>query len=75
MKTLRIGFLLPRTSLHGRNYMCLVMRALAEAGADVEIVYPVDHPVDLSHVRVEHDLYVLRKMSGLAFSLGERYIS
>jgi len=69
MKTLRIGFLLPRTSLHGRSYMCLVMRALVEAGADVDIVYPVDHPVDVSHVRVEHDLYVLRKMSGLAFSL------
>jgi len=69
MKTLRIGFLLPRTSLHGRSYMCLVMRALAEAGTDVDIVYPVDHPVDLSRVRVEHDLYVWRKMSGLAFSL------
>ena len=49
--------------------MCLVMRALVEAGADVDIVYPVNHPVDLSHVRVEHDLYVWRKMSGLAFSL------
>ena len=69
MKALRIGFLLPRTSIHSGSYMCLVMRALAEAGADVDIVYPVDHPVDLSHVRVEHDLYVLRKMSGLAFSL------
>src|SRR5437867_12874887 len=69
MKTLRIGFLLPRTSLHRSSYMCLVMRALAEAGADVDIVFPVDHPVDLSHVRVEDDLYVLRKMSGLAFSL------
>jgi len=69
MKTLRIGFLLPRTSLHARSYMCLVMHALAEAGAEVDIVYPVNHPVDLSHVRVEHDLYVWRKMSGLAFSL------
>ncbi|TMA33695.1 MAG: ATP-grasp domain-containing protein [Deltaproteobacteria bacterium] len=69
MKTLRIGFLLPRTSLHSRNYMCLVMRALAAAGADVDIVYPVDHAVDVSHVRLEHDLYVLRKMSGVAFSL------
>ena len=69
MKALRIGFLLPRTSIHSGSYMCLVMRALAEAGADVDIVYPVDHPVDLSHVRVQHDLYVWRKMSGLAFSL------
>ena len=69
MKALRIGFLLPRASIHSGSYMCLVMRALAEAGADVDIVYPVDHPVDVSHVRVEHDLYVLRKLSGLAFSL------
>jgi len=69
MKTLRIGFLLPRTSLHGGNYMCLAMRALAEAGADVDVVHPVDHPVEVSRVRVEHDLYVLRKTSGLAFSL------
>src|SRR5207249_6353237 len=69
MKTLRIGFLLPRTSLHSRNYMCLVMRALAAAGVDVDVVYPVDHAVDMSRVRVEHDLYVLRKTSGLAFSL------
>ena len=69
MKTLRIGFLLPRSSLHSGNYMCLAMRALAEAGADVDVVHPVDHPVDVSRVRVEHDLYVLRKTSGLAFSL------
>ena len=64
MKRLRIGFLLPRTSVHGRNYMYLAMRALAEAGADVDIVHPADGPVDVSHVRVEHDLYVLRKTSG-----------
>jgi ribosomal protein S6--L-glutamate ligase len=49
--------------------MCLVMRVLSEAGVEVDVVHPVRRPVDLSHVRVEHDLYVLRKMSGLAFSL------
>ena len=69
MKTLRIGFLLPRTSLHGRNYFCLAMRALAEAGVDVGIVHPVDRAVDVSHLRVEHDLYVFQKTSGLASSL------
>ena len=69
MKRLRIGFLLPRTSLHSGNYMYLVMRALAETGADVDAVYPVDRPVDVSRVRVEHDLYVFRKTSGLAASL------
>jgi ribosomal protein S6--L-glutamate ligase len=69
MKTLRIGFLLPRRSLHGGNYMYLAMRTLAEAGAHVEAVHPVDRPVEVSHVRVEHDLYVFRKTSGLAASL------
>ncbi len=46
MKRLRIGFLLPRTSVHDRNSMCLAMRALAEAGANVDIVHPTDGPVD-----------------------------
>jgi ribosomal protein S6--L-glutamate ligase len=66
---LRIGFLVPRTSLHSRSYMALVMRALVGASVDVDLVYPVDRAVDLSDVRVDHDLYVLRKTSGLALSL------
>jgi len=49
--------------------MTLVMRALADAGAVVDVVHPVERLIDLSKVRVEHDLYVLRKLSGLAFSL------
>jgi ribosomal protein S6--L-glutamate ligase len=69
MRRLRIGFLLPRTSLHPRSCMWLVMRALEHAGASVDVVSPIDRAVDLSQVRVEHDLYVLRKMSGLSLSL------
>src|SRR5438128_10284188 len=48
--------------------MPLVLQALADAGAVVDVVHPVEL-ADLSRVRVEHDLYVLRKMSGLALSL------
>jgi len=49
--------------------MPLVLEALAEAGAVVEIVHPLEHAIELSTVRVEHDLYVLRKLSGLSLSL------
>ncbi len=65
----RIGFLLPHYSRHSQSYMPVVMRVLADAGAVVDLIHPVDGTVDLSKLRVEHDLYVLRKTSGLALSL------
>jgi len=66
--SVRIGFLLPSYSRHSKSYMPLVLQALADAGAVVDVVHPVEL-ADLSQVRVAHDLYVLRKMSGLALSL------
>src|SRR5205814_218974 len=45
------------------------VRALAEDGAIVDVVHPVEQMVDLSAVRVEHDLYVLRRWGGLALSM------
>src|SRR2546427_8484494 len=33
------------------------------------VILPAEGAINLSRVRVEHDLYVLRKMSGLALSL------
>jgi len=45
------------------------MRALAEAGVVVDLVHPAAGVVDLSTVRVEHDLYVLKQQSGLATSI------
>jgi len=65
----RIGFLLPHYPRRSTSHMPMVMRALADAGAIVDLVHPTGRTVDLSQVRVEHDLYVLRKMSGLALSL------
>ncbi|HEV2669974.1 MAG TPA: hypothetical protein VGU74_02695 [Gemmatimonadales bacterium] len=71
MRTPRIGFLLPRShcTRYSSSHMAMVLRTLAQAGAVVDIIYPTEQAIDLSAVRVEHDLYVHRKMSGLAFSL------
>src|SRR5438552_5112182 len=69
MKKLRIGFLLPRYSGSSRSFMPAVVQAVAESGAVVDVIHPVDRAVDLSEVRVEHDLYILRHTSGLSLSL------
>ena len=68
MNRLRIGFLLPDRR-HSSSYMPLVMQTLIDAGVVVDVIHPTDRLIDLSAVRVEHDLYVLGQMSGLAFSL------
>ena len=67
----RIGVLLPTYSRHSTSQMPSVVRTLADLGATVDVIVPPapDRPVQLSRVRVEHDLYVLRKISGLALSL------
>ncbi|HEV2751894.1 MAG TPA: hypothetical protein VGV12_15340 [Gemmatimonadales bacterium] len=67
----RIGLLLPRShcTRYSTSHMAMVLRMLGDAGAVVDVIYPAERAIDLSTVRVEHDLYVHRKMSGLAFSL------
>jgi ribosomal protein S6--L-glutamate ligase len=69
MTQLRIGFLLPRYSLPSTSHMPRVMQALAEWGVVVDVIHPVDRVVDVSTVRVEHDLYVLKKTSDVALSI------
>jgi len=69
MKRLRIGFLLPHYSHPWHHHMPVVMRALSEWGVVAEVIPLPERPVDLSTVRAEHDLYVLKKTSGLALSL------
>jgi len=69
MKGLRIGFLLPRYSQRSKSFMPAVVQALAESGAMVDIIHPVDRMVNLAELRVEHDLYVLRHTSGFSLSL------
>lgn len=69
MRKLRIGFLTRSFSPQTKSFVPLVMRALVDAGALVDVVYPVAGVVDLCNVRVAHDLYVLKKFSGLAGSI------
>src|SRR5437763_14121126 len=69
MRKVRIGFLLPHYSQKSRSLMPDVVRALGESGALVDVIHPVDEMVELSKVRIQHDLYVLRHTSGLSLSL------
>jgi ribosomal protein S6--L-glutamate ligase len=69
MKPLRIGLLLPRYPQLSTSHMPAVMRTLSEWGVIVEVIHPRDHAVDVSTVRVQHDLYVFKKISGLAVSI------
>src|SRR5207244_1884442 len=66
---LRIGCLLPRYSHRSRSFMPVVVQALADAGAIVDIIHPVERAANLSELRIEHDLYVLRHTSSLSLSL------
>lgn len=69
MKPMRIGFLLPRYGEPNDSHMPLVMRALSHQGVIVDVIQPLDRAIDLSTVRVEHDLYVLKRTNGLALSI------
>jgi ribosomal protein S6--L-glutamate ligase len=46
-----------------------VVRLLSEYGAQTDVIYPEEQLVDLSRVRVEHDLYILKAKTELALSL------
>jgi len=69
MKPLRIGFLLPRYSRQSKSHMPRAMQSLSERGVVVDVILPADRAVDVSTLRVEHDLYVLKKTSDLALSM------
>jgi ribosomal protein S6--L-glutamate ligase len=69
MKPLRIGFLVPRYSRHSKSHMPRAMQSLSERGVVVDVILPADRAVDVSKLRVEHDLYVLKKTSDLALSM------
>ncbi len=69
MRKLRIGFLVPSYSPQSTSHMPTVMRVLSDAGVVVDVIHPVKQMLELSDVRVEHDLYVLKKTSRLALSI------
>jgi ribosomal protein S6--L-glutamate ligase len=67
---MRIAFLMFR---HPRGRMSPIMpevvRLLGEWGVDVEVIYPEGQLNDLSRLRVEHDLYVLKSGAEVALSV------
>src|SRR2546422_771970 len=69
MKRLRIGFLVSSRFAQTPGLVTAVMQALSDAGAVVDVIHPTQGALDLSVVRVEHDLYVLKKTSRLALSI------
>jgi len=69
MTPLRIGFLVASRFAQSTGHVPALMRALADAGVVVDVVHPTQGAVDLSRVRVEHDLYFLKKASRLSLSI------
>src|SRR5437667_1577391 len=68
MRRPRIGFLLPHYGSHSRSYMPSVVRALADAGAEVDVIHPLERAVDLLQVGARQDRYVLGQRSSLSFT-------
>src|SRR5256886_12588497 len=67
MSALRIGFLFRRP--YGAGHVSIfpkTMQALADAGVVVDFIAANRRLIDLSTVRVEHDLYVLKQISGIS---------
>ena len=69
MKRLRIGFLATVRVGQRTSHVPAVMQALSDAGVIVDVIDPGKQLVDLTDVRVDHDLYVLKKTSSLALSI------
>ncbi len=70
MRRLRIGFLFRRA--YGAGHVSIfpkTLQALADAGVVVDVIAGNGRVIDLSTVRVEHDLYVLKQISGIPMSL------
>lgn len=69
MRRVRIGLLLPHYSERSRSLMPIVVQALVDLGAAVDLIHPLASVRDLLKLRVGHDLYILRHTSGLSLSL------
>ncbi len=69
MRRLRIGFLVSSRYAQSTSHVAAVMQALTDAGVVVEVIFPVKHALELSQVRVECDLYVLKKIGRLSLSM------
>src|SRR6266516_4936230 len=67
---LRIAFLYRRPyAPTSASIFPKVMRALADDGVIVDVIAGKGRVIDLATVRVEHDLYVLKQISGIPMSI------
>lgn len=67
---MKIGILMLRSSATRRgSIISEVIRLLSEWGASVDVMYPEEQLTELSRVRVEHDLYILKSRTDMALSL------
>ncbi|HEU5323466.1 MAG TPA: hypothetical protein VFX28_21845, partial [Methylomirabilota bacterium] len=70
MSTPRIAFLLRRPyPADSTSRFPLVMQALRDAGAAVDVISTRRRLFDLSALTIEHDLYVLKSIAGVPLSL------
>lgn len=70
MRALRVAFLLKRPyAPNSVSRWPEVIRRLVDAGITVDVITSKRRMVDLSAIRVEHDLYVLKQISGLPLSI------
>jgi ribosomal protein S6--L-glutamate ligase len=65
---MRIGVIMRRQSAAHATPMTDAIARLRAGGATVELLHPNEQRIDLSHVRVAHDLYVLKEKSDLTLS-------
>jgi ribosomal protein S6--L-glutamate ligase len=66
---MRIGFLMRHYRTADRGHMPEVAAILAAWGVTVQRIHLSERLIDMSTVRVEHDLYVLKDKSDLAMSV------
>ena len=65
---MRIGVIMRRPRAAHATPMTDAIAQLAADGASVELLHPSESPIDLSRVRVAHDLYVLKEKTDLTLS-------
>src|SRR5437762_10293732 len=65
---MRIGVIMRRPRAAHATPMTDAIAQLAAGDATVELLHPSESPIDLSRVRVAHDLYVLKEKSDLTLS-------
>lgn len=80
---MKLGFLMKKSEYaHSTPVMEDVFRHLRRRGVDVQTIVPEEHVIELQHIAVENDLYVIRpgielglSLAGVLHELGARLIN